>query len=213
MRFLPASNVSAARASEAGEWALTLVEMMVTMSIFSMVVIALIYTHIFGLRQDQLVESKLGASDQSRKSIGQISRDIRGAKITAIGSYSGTTFTPVANGVNQVGNAVQINLTTNTAISIIYYFNTNTVDNWKLYRFHTGDAAATVIASHLQNSCTFSAEDQTGAVWNDWSDRRVIHYTLDFRQYQYPQTVIGPYCLYDRYTVDFRVTPHVPEGR
>jgi Tfp pilus assembly protein PilW len=205
-------NDSAVKVRMPAERALTLVETMVTMSIFSMVVLALVYTHIFGLRQDQLVESKLGASDQSRKSIGMIARDIRCAKITAIGNYAGGAFTPIANGTPQQGNAVQINLTAAATVNIIYYFDTTTADNWKLCRFRTGDATPSVIASNLQNSCTFAAENQRGDTQTDVLNRRVIHYTLDFRQYQYPQTTVGPSCLYDRYTMDMRVTPHVPEG-
>ena len=47
--------------------ALTLVEMMITMGVFGYVILALVYGQILGLRQDELVESKLGASDQARR--------------------------------------------------------------------------------------------------------------------------------------------------
>jgi hypothetical protein len=43
---------------------MTLVEIVVALGIFSFVVIGLVYTHLYGLSQDQLVQSKLGASDQ-----------------------------------------------------------------------------------------------------------------------------------------------------
>ena len=71
------------------------------------------------------------------------------------------------------------------------------------------------IASHLTNSLTFAAETFDGNIANDLSDRNVIRFTLDFLQYQYPLTKVGPGggYLYDRYKRDFRVTPHVPRGR
>ena len=45
-------------------------------------------------------------------------------------------------------------------------------------------------------------------------DKYVIHFALDFVEYQYPLTKVGTNgFLYDRYVVDFRATPHVPGGK
>ena len=197
---------------------LTLIEMMITMAIFGSAITALMAAFIFGLKQDQLAQSKLGASDESRRTFERVARDIRCANSHAVGNYDigSGTFTPIAvSGTNlQTGNALRIYMTATNNNNIVYYFDTSTTNGtWLLKRIHTGDAAPITIASHLQNSCTFSAENYLGTVQPTMLDKDVIHFTLDFRQYQYPLTKVGTNCFYDRYVMDFRATPHVPGGR
>ena len=193
---------------------MTIVEMMIAMSIFGLAMMAFMYAYIFGLKQDQLVQSKLGASDESRRSFERVSRDIRCANSHAVGTYASGAFTPVVNGSNQIGNAIRIYLSSTNNNNIIYYFDTTGASGtWTLKRLHTGDTAPTVIATNLQNSTTFSAEDFSGAIQQNMLDRDVIHFTLDFVEYQYPLTKVGPNYLYDRYVLDFRATPHVPGGK
>ena len=194
---------------------LTLIEMLITMAIFTSALTCLMLAYLFGLHQDQLAQSKLGASEQSRRSFERVARDIRCANNHAVGNYSAGTFSPVINGTNQiVGNAIRIYLSATNSNNIIYYFDTNGVSGtWTLKRIHTGDAGPIVIATNLQNSCTFSAEDYTGTVQTSMLDKDVIHFTLDFCEYQYPLTKVGPQYFYDRYVLDFRATPHVPGGK
>src|SRR6267378_1808445 len=104
---------------------LTMVEMLVTVAIFVMLVTAFISANIFGLRYDQLVCSKLGASEQSRRSFEDLTSDIRASKIWRIGSGSQTTFNAVSNATLMVGNALQLNLTTDTNVFVRYYYDTN----------------------------------------------------------------------------------------
>jgi len=168
-----------------------------------------------------LVQSKCGASDESRRSLERVARDIRCANSLAVGNYTGGvsgTFTPCLNGsTNFSGNAVQIFLSATNANNITYYFDTTVSSppgSWKLYRVHTGDGAPTAIATHLQNSATFSAENYQGILQNSMLDKYVIHFTLDFVEFQYPLTKVGTNgYLYDRYVMDFRATPHVPGGK
>lgn len=208
-----ASRLNKARATARG---LTLIEMIITMGIFTMALTAMVSAYIFGLKQDQLVQSKLGASDESRRSFERVSRDIRCANSHAVGNYdtSSKTFTPIDNGNNQTGNALRIFLVASNVNNIIYYFDTSGSNGtWTLNRIHTGDGAPTVIASHLQNSATFTAEDYSGTMQQNMLDRDIIHFTLDFCEYQYPKTHVGAGYYYDRYVMDFRATPHVPGGK
>lgn len=189
--------------------ALTLVEMMVAMTIFSLVVIGLVTAHIFGLRQDQLVNSKLGASDESRRSFNQLTSDIRAAKLWRVGNGSDNTFAPIANGTSQQGNAVQLSFTTDTNSFVRYYFHTGT---GTLRRVRSGVSGHTVVARYLTNSMFFQAEDYLGNVKSDLSYKYVVRVRMEFHQYQYPLTKVGPGCLYDRYKMEFRITPHCPDG-
>ena len=193
-----------------GELALTLVEMMVAMSVFSLVTIGLVYTQLFALRQDELANSKLGASDSSRRGFSMLADDVRGAKIWQVGNGNLTTFTPIANGTAQQGTALKINRTVDTNSYILYYFDTT---HGELRRRHSGDTGTKLIAQNLTNSMYFREEDYKGVLQTDLSHKDVIYVLLDFTQYQYPLTMVGPGYFYDRYTMEFRLTSHIPDGQ
>lgn len=188
---------------------LTLVEMMVSMGLFSLVVIGLIYSHMFGMRQDQLVQSKLGASDQSRRGFDLLARDVRSSKYWQIGNGGYSSFTPIPNGDMQEGNALKVHLTTATNIFIVYYFDTA---RRELRRRQTGTTTTKLIASGLTNNMFFRAEDYRGDVQYDLSHKGVVHCWMEFAQYQYPLTKVGPTYYYNYYKMEFRLTSHVPDG-
>jgi len=189
---------------------LTLIETTITVGIFSMAILALVYTQIFGMKQDKIIQSKLGASDEARRGFDKLNLDIRSAKIWSIGTISSTnisTFTPAADGMNQTGNAVQLNLTIDTNQYIRYVFRSNS-----LFRLHSGSSALTTIARHLTNDPYFQAELFDGRIQTNRSHKGVIHTTLWFKQYEFPMTMVGPGNYYDYYKMEFRLTPHVPDG-
>jgi len=196
-----------------GRVAFTLVEIMISLSLFSLATIAMITLMMFGQRYDQLVQSKLGASDESRRGFNVLTEDIRAAKIWQIGNGSDTAFTGIADGDVQQGNAVKLSLTVDTNSFIVYYFDTNAHE---LLRRHSGDLAPTLIAQDLTNitanSMTFRAENYKGEAQTDLSHKGVIIALLEFAQYQYPLTKVGPGLKYDYYKIELKATPHVPDG-
>jgi hypothetical protein len=108
--------------------ATTLPEMMVTLGVFTLVVTGLVSLNMFGLRQDELMNSKLGASDQARVSFDLILNEIRSGKNVEIGFGSPTNFVPITNGP-QMGDALHIIPSTNTNCNIYYYYRTNCPTN------------------------------------------------------------------------------------
>ena len=62
------------------ESGMTLVEIMIASTLMLMVFAGLFAAHFLGLREDQLMESKAGASDSSRYAINQFLQDIRSSK-------------------------------------------------------------------------------------------------------------------------------------
>lgn len=204
---ISARRASAAKASRSG---LTLVEMMITMSIFFMLMAGLIAVQFFGMRQDQLIESKLGASDQSRKAFDVMTLEIRKSKVFRVGNGTQSTFTPVPNGTGQQGTAIQLSFSTDTNSYVRYYFETN---NARLCRIQSGVTGYRIIANDLTNQMNFRAVDYTGTnLVTDITYKYVICVALHFKQYQYPLTQVGPGYLYDYYKLEFKVTPHCPDG-
>lgn len=189
--------------------ALTLVEMMISMSIFGMVILGFIVLQLFGMRQNQLVESKLGANDQSRKLLEKMGLEIRSAKRWEVGNVSGTTFTEVPDGQQQRGTGIRIFSSSDTNTYIQYYFNTNART---LLRLQSGVAGTRLVAGELTNNMTFQAEDYRGVVQTAGTGlwRNCIRVILEFAQYQYPLTQVGPGYMYDYYKVEFKVSPHCP---
>lgn len=188
---------------------------MITMGIFSLATVGLISLHLFGQRQDHLVQSKLGASDQSRRAFSQLAEEIRAAKIWSIGNGGFSDFTPIANGMAQQGNAVRLQLSTTASNYVVYYFD---LAERALYRQHSGSPlpAPKLIASGLTNltanSMSFRAENYRGITQTDLTHKGVISVLLEFAEYQYPITQVGPGQRYDYYKLEFKATPHVPDG-
>jgi len=196
-------------ASRRREQALTIVEMMVAMSVFSLVTLGLVYTHLFALRQDELANSKLGASDSSRRGFDLLSDDIRSAKMWEVGDGNATAFTPIDNGTPQQGTALKVSLTTDTNNYVLYYFDTTARE---LRRKKSGVTGTKLIAQHLTNTMYFRAENYRGDVQTNLTHKGVINVAMQFAQYQYPLTRVGPGYFYDYYKMEFRLASHVPDG-
>jgi len=205
-----------------GRWAraFTLAEMMVAMFIFVFMVLGVIYVWIFGMRYDELSCSKLGASDMSRMGFDLLTRDIRAAKWWKVGNGISTNFTVCGNATNQVGNALKLCASgdTNSTAYVIYYFDTNAC---QLCRLSNGLPAIQIIANSLTNSgmlgngptntsMTFHAEQYNGTLAQDWQYKYAIVTTMEFCQYQYPLTKVGPGYYYNYYRIQLKAASHCP---
>ena len=95
-RFAPQAR-TLRPASARGSLGMTLVEMLVTMCIFSFVVLGLVYLQMFIMKYDQMTTSELGASEMSRMSFNDLVSDIRTSWTWAVGTGNQTNFTPVPN--------------------------------------------------------------------------------------------------------------------
>lgn len=195
--------------------AFTLAELLVATSIFTLMIAGLVSITIFGLKQNELVIGKAGACEQARNAMNIMATDIRASKIWAVGNVNNATppvFTAIPNGSVQQGNAVQVNGSTNTAIYVLYYFDTNNPANYVLRRWHTGNTKSTIISQYLTNNMFFRAETPRGNAQTNLTHKGVIHVYMEYCQYQYPLTKIGPGYYYDYYRTELKLTPHVPDG-
>jgi hypothetical protein len=194
---------------------MTMVEMMVTMAIFGMLIAAFVSANIFGMRYDELVCSKLGASEQSRRSFETLTSDIRASKIWRIGTGNQTTFTPLSNATLMIGNALQLSLTTDTNTFIRYYFETNgpftTQPNGRLCRM-TSAGEYKICAQCLTNasgtSMIFSAQNYLGQQMSDYQYKYVIDTLMEFYQFQFPKTYVGAGYYYDYYRIEIKAASH-----
>jgi len=192
--------------------AFTVTEMLVSVFIFVFMVVAILYAMLAGLRYDELVCSKLGASEKSRMSFDLLTGEIRSAKVWRIGNGSSSNFTAIPNATLQKGNALQLwSNSADTNAYVRYFFDTNLC---QLCRKTNGATTYQVLARNLTNvtgaSMSFHGEDYKGADVSDWQYKYVIATTMEFCEYQYPMTRVGPGYYYNYYMIQFKTSSHCP---
>jgi hypothetical protein len=192
-----------------GQGGFTLAENIVASAVFGLTVIGFVYCQMFGMRQDQLTNSKIGASDQARMGFNDLATDVKAAKIWQIGNGNLSSFTGIPLGANQQGNALKLSMTTDTNKYLVYYFDTNAC---KLFRGQSGSTTKSCVAQYLTNTMYFRAQNYHGDAQTDLTHKGVINVVMQFYQYQYPITKIGPGYFYDYYRMELRLTPHAPDG-
>jgi type II secretory pathway pseudopilin PulG len=199
-------NLSIA-APRRGRVAFTLAEMMVAMAIFSLVVISVVYSHLFGLKMFNVTSTKLIASHGARAALNHVRDEIRSGKILYVGNGSSSTFTLVATNTPRQGNALQIYPTSDTNNFVRYF---RDPADQKLKRKTSASSMVEVVASYITNQVVFYAEDFQGNPMTNDINTRIIKMGLDFCQWELPSTqVSGGY--FDYYRLQTRITRRVIE--
>lgn len=183
--------------------AFTLVETMISMAIFTLVVLGMVSSHMFGMRLYELSKAKLGASDEARTSLSLLLDDVRAAKIVQVGQGDLNSFTECADGAQQRGNAVQVYPTTNLSVFTRYYC--DSADNG-LKRMTSSQTNATIILNAVSNSVVFTTEDAFGHILTNIHNNRVVGLTLQIYQLEYPAVTIGPGGLFNSYQLRSKMT-------
>lgn len=200
-RHPPSSNARRNTSS-----AFTLTEMMISIGIFSVVIGAILASHIMGLRLNEWTIRKLGADDMARRAFSSLQGEIRSATTLKIGNGTATNFVQAADGSAQQGMALQIYRTTATNVWTRYFFDTNSTE---LRRIESSQTKALTVARYLTNVTIFKAEDFKGVVLTETANNRVINVTLQFYQLYYPFTKIGPSNAFDYYQLQAKIARRI----
>jgi Tfp pilus assembly protein PilW len=186
--------------------AVTLIELLVTMTLTTFVVGGVVYSHIMGGRLMQFAAAKLGASDSARKAFGKLQDEIRAATTIQIGNGTATSFTAISNGTAMQGRAIQIFPTTNNNWWIRYFYVTN---NSELRRVTSSNATPQLIASYVTNAVLFSKEDYLGNTLSADTGNSTVNVRLQFYQLSYPMTMVGTNNFYEYFQLQTRVTRRI----
>jgi prepilin-type N-terminal cleavage/methylation domain-containing protein len=211
--------------------AFSLPEMMISMVVFGLLIMGVIAVNLFGLRQDELVNCKLGANDASRNAFDLMLNEIRGARSVQIGTGWNTNFVAITNGPQQ-GDTIQIVPGADAGTFIYYYMDTNSLDaNYNcLVRIGATNNGITtnyitnVICAYLTNMPTqwatnglmFQAYDYTctnlltvnPATISNYN--YVVSFLLQFSQIQYPLTKVGSNYFFNYYQLQFQAVRRCP---
>lgn len=183
--------------------AFTLVEVMISMSLMTMVLGGVVYSHIMGMKLMQITQAKLGANDSARKAFGKLQDEIRAAKTIAVGAGSSNSFIAAINGGALQGRAIQIYPGTNQNSWIRYYYLTNTSE---LRRVTSSSSTPQLIASYVANAVLFSKADYLGNTLTTDTGNSTINVRLEFYQLSYPPTKIGTNNVFESYTMQTCIT-------
>ncbi|MGA4644241.1 PulJ/GspJ family protein [Limisphaera sp. 4302-co] len=198
----PPSNLPRTHAPQGAAY--TLPEVMVTSALLTLVIAGLISFHLLGLRLDRIGRAKLGATDEARRSLSLLEKEVREAGWVQVGWGDESTFVPVSPGQPQTGNALQIYTDKADTNRFVRYF--LDAANQQLVRFDPENGVHQTLARFVTNQLAFVAEDLSGTVQTNPYNNRVIALTLQFNQLLFPSMAVGPGGLYDFYQVRTRIT-------
>jgi len=196
----PPLTIHLPRTARAG---FSIAELMTAMSLFSLVLIAVLSSHLLGLRMFNITATKLSASANARQALNVIRDDIRSAKLLYVGSGDGTGFTNVPQGRLRQGNALQVYPTTATNNFVRYYLDWETR---QLKKIENGATQPTIVANYITNQIAFSIEDYAGNILTNDQNNRVVRMSLEFYQWEFPVARAGAGAFYDYYHLQTRIT-------
>jgi type II secretory pathway pseudopilin PulG len=161
--------------------AFTLPELLITLTLFLLLVGGIVSAHLFGLRMSRVAESKLSASDSAREALGKVTDEVRNCASTWIGDVSNGVFVAILDGMPQSGSALLIQPMTNSTNFIVYFANPS---DQSFRRTTSVPGTTTILAQTITNTTIFSAQDYVGNLLTNNQSDCVIHLSLEFFQSQ-----------------------------
>lgn len=163
--------------------AFSLPELMITLAIFSLLILATVSSQICGLRLYRIADTKLNVTTESRRVLDQVRDEIWSSKLVFVGNGGDiSSFTLVADHAPHVGNALKICATTDTNRFVFYYLDAT---DSSLKRMTSATNLVTVLARNITNQMVFSAEDFRGVTVTNYLNNRVIKMALQVQRPEY----------------------------
>jgi prepilin-type N-terminal cleavage/methylation domain-containing protein len=206
----------------------TLVEMMVALSVFTLVILATVATQIYTARVYTLAATKLSATTSARMALNDIRDKIRQGQTVNVGNYiwtgndpAATNFTPISDGNYQQGNAIIIypsSANTNTFTLMFlqpgsgtnFALGTPASTNYLVMEIYTNGILqqSNDLADFITNQIVFTAQDYENNVLTNNVNNRVFQVQLFFSQWEFPIAFIGTngFNAYDYYRLQTRIT-------
>jgi prepilin-type N-terminal cleavage/methylation domain-containing protein len=203
----------------------TLVEMIVSITVFSLVILATIAMQIYAARVYTLSATTLNSTEQARVTMNDIRDRVREARVVYVGNYTTSSgFSQTTNGFAQQGNALAMYPTTSTNTFTLVYLQTPNGSDFTtlsiegvgvstnaliLLTYTNGTlSVSNDIADFITNQVVFDAENFEGIVLSNNENNYLIRMKLDFAQFAAPiaNTGTNQYNAYDYYQLNTVVT-------
>ena len=186
----------------------TLTQLLVAMSIFLMVVVGSVTSHVYGLKMFDTTQSKLDANTTSRRVIDLLTSDIRSAYNLQIGAGDLKSFARAADNSLQNGNAIQIYYSADPNAFVRYYWDAQAT---ALKRITNGSSTASNVVSSIASGSIFSLEDYSGKVLSNNQNGGVVGISLSFYSLQYTGANVASGATTNTYQVKAKINRRVRE--
>ncbi len=175
---LPASFSASSCARPSGrDRGFTLPEILIALTIFMVVIAAVLFAHLYGLRMFQLTNTKLIVTQWSRDTIQHLTDQIHTCNSAQVVNIAPDgSLTALLDGETQQGNGLLINPTADTNSYTLYFV--NPAD--QTFRRTDQPGSTVKLADSVTNTLPFSAQDYSGNVLTNVLNNQVIHLTLEF---------------------------------
>ncbi len=180
----------------------TLTELMVSMSIFSLVIAGMIAGHVFGLKVFQLTRSNLGAADAGRILSMRMGSDIRSADHIKIGRGDFKSFVELSPLEPQEGNAIQIYNSSDTNDFTRYFVD---AEKGNLMSVSADGTGLKLMAEGLLNRNVFRAEDAAGRTLSNRQNGFVLGVMLQYSKVPGSDARVGKGEYYDSFQWQMKV--------
>jgi type II secretory pathway pseudopilin PulG len=188
--------------------AFSITELLTVVAIFSLLVIGMVATQLFGMRMYNISQTKLTLTANARKVLNHVRDEVRAGQVIAVGNADSSSFTGIADNTPRAGNALKICASAANTNQFVYYFLDTT--NACLKRVTSANPGkAEIIADHLSNTTAFQAEDCQGNVVLNDQGNEIIQINLSFQQWEYPSTLATNGAVYGYYQLQTSVSPRV----
>jgi prepilin-type N-terminal cleavage/methylation domain-containing protein len=186
-------GVHAARC--AGTRGFTLTEMMAACGVLGLVMAAVVFGNLHGLRMIEATQPKLAAESEARRLFSRLSAEIASAKLLRVGEGDASIFTPVETDAPRQGGALHLEPTTDANVFIRYFWDAG---DQTLKRCSSDSLDVLAVARGVTNNLVFAAVDYrgfpAGVLTNDQRNL-AISVLLQFSEIEGTSTPVGP----DRY--------------
>jgi hypothetical protein len=207
MKTTYAGNINGRLSQWRVERAFTLPNLLVSISLFMLLVVGFISLHLLGSRLLEISQYKLSASDTVSRAGNKLLNDLRSGKMIRIGQGTGTTFLEAGLNRPQQGNAVQIYPSTNTLVFIRYFL--DPLDQ-QLKRM-AEDKTVTALGGPITNTVVFTAEDSVGNILTNKENHQLIGVRLEFAGAQKSGTRVGPSGDFASYRLQTKIASRTLE--
>lgn len=168
--------------SRTGLSAFTLPEVMISSAVLSLVLLAILSTHLAGLRMAGSTEARLRASQAVRSGLDRLQDEIRCGKALRVGNTA-PAFAAISNGSPQEGNALEIYPSGDTNNFVRYFLD---ADAQTLMRLSSDQRSAVPVVEGITNSVVFRSETFRGDAETSPVNNRLIAVTFEFCEWAFP---------------------------
>ena len=154
--------------------AFTLNEMLVTSTLFLMLLGGFLSAQLFGVRLYEISKAKLSMTDDAPRIFNQLASEIHSAKFIQVGSGSSNRFAPATLSAPRMGNALQISTSLSGTPYIRYYLDSS---DFTLKRMDTNGTISSVARS-ITNNIVFSIINRFDDILTNEQPQKIIQIEL-----------------------------------